>query len=96
MTKLLHIDSSPLAGQSVSRELTRRIVAQWQDSHPGTTVEYLDLAADVVVALQVPGDDHGIPGNVRREHRHPLRGVGKAAGHKVRPISASICALARR
>ena len=47
--KLLHIDSSPLAGQSVSRELTRRIVAQWQDSHPGTTVEYLDLAA------QAPG-----------------------------------------
>jgi FMN-dependent NADH-azoreductase len=43
--KLLHIDSSPLAGQSVSRELTRRIVAQWQDSHPGTTVEHLDLAA---------------------------------------------------
>ena len=47
--KLLHIESSPLAGQSVSRELTRRIVAQWQDSHPGTTVEYLDLAA------QAPG-----------------------------------------
>ena len=44
--KLLHIDSSPLAGQSVSRELTRRTVAQWLDSHPGTTVEYLDLAAD--------------------------------------------------
>jgi len=44
--KLLHIDSSPLGAQSVSRELTRRTVAQWQDSHPGTTVEYLDLAAD--------------------------------------------------
>ena len=44
--KLLHIDSSPLAGASVSRELTRRIVAQWQGAHPGTTVEHLDLAAD--------------------------------------------------
>jgi FMN-dependent NADH-azoreductase len=44
--KLLHIDSSPLAGQSVSRELTRRIVAQWQQSHPGTVVETLDLAAN--------------------------------------------------
>lgn len=42
--KLLHIDSSPLAANSVSRELTRRAVAQWQASHPGTTVEYLDLA----------------------------------------------------
>jgi FMN-dependent NADH-azoreductase len=44
--KLLHIDSSPLGGQSVSRELTRRTVAQWVDSHPGTTVDYLDLATD--------------------------------------------------
>ena len=44
--KLLHIDSSPLAGNSVSRELTRRTVAQWQATNPGTTVEYLDLAAD--------------------------------------------------
>ena len=44
--KLLHIDSSPMGTQSVSRELTRRTVAQWQASRPGTTVEYLDLAAD--------------------------------------------------
>jgi FMN-dependent NADH-azoreductase len=44
--KLLHIDSSPLGTQSVSRELTRRIVAQWQASHPGTTVEHLDLDAN--------------------------------------------------
>ena len=44
--KLLHIDSSPLGTQSVSRQLTRRTVAQWQDSHPGTMVEHLDLAAD--------------------------------------------------
>lgn len=44
--KLLHIDSSPLAGNSVSRQLTRATVAQWQASHPGTTVDYLDLAAD--------------------------------------------------
>ena len=44
--KLLHIDSSPLAGNSVSRQLTERIVAQWRATHPGTVVEYLDLAAD--------------------------------------------------
>ena len=55
--KLLHIDSSPLGGQSVSRELTRRIVAQWQDSHPGTTVEYLDLAVDAPSHLN--GDSLG-------------------------------------
>jgi FMN-dependent NADH-azoreductase len=44
--KLLHIDSSPLGAQSVSRELTRRTVAQWLQTQPGTVVEYLDLAAD--------------------------------------------------
>jgi len=44
--KLLHIDSSPLAGNSVSRELTRRIVAQWKATHPHTQVEHLDLAVD--------------------------------------------------
>ena len=51
--KLLHIDSSPLGGQSVSRELTRRVVAQWQDSRPGTQVEYLDLAKDAPSHLDV-------------------------------------------
>lgn len=51
--KLLHIDSSPLGAQSVSRELTRRTVAQWQSSHPGTTVEYLDLAADAPSHLDI-------------------------------------------
>ena len=44
--KLLHIDSSPLGGNSVSRQLTQRIAAQWRATHPGTVVEYLDLAAD--------------------------------------------------
>jgi FMN-dependent NADH-azoreductase len=44
--KLLHIDSSPHAGNSVSRQLTERVVAQWRATHPGTVVEYLDLAVD--------------------------------------------------
>lgn len=44
--KLLHIDSSPLNGASVSRELTRRVVTEWRSTHPGTKVEYLDLAKD--------------------------------------------------
>jgi len=42
--KLLHIDSSILAANSVSRRLTRQIVAQWRAGHPGTVVDYLDLA----------------------------------------------------
>ncbi len=42
--KLLHIDSSILGSNSVSRTLTAQIVAQWRASHPATSVEYLDLA----------------------------------------------------
>jgi FMN-dependent NADH-azoreductase len=44
--KLLHIDSSILADHSVSRQLSRDIVNQWTASHPGTVVDYLDLALD--------------------------------------------------
>ncbi|MBC5785484.1 NAD(P)H-dependent oxidoreductase [Ramlibacter sp. USB13] len=51
--KLLHIDSSPLGAQSVSRELTRRVVAEWKANHAGTTVEYLDLAADAPSHLDI-------------------------------------------
>ena len=43
--QLLHIDSAITGEQSVSRLLTARAVAAWQASHPGTTVQYLDLAA---------------------------------------------------
>lgn len=44
--KLLHIDSSILADNSVSRQLTRQIVAEWTAHHPGTTVDHLDLAVN--------------------------------------------------
>ena len=44
--KLLHIDSSALAANSVSRQLTAAIVARWQDSVPGLEVTYRDLDAD--------------------------------------------------
>ena len=55
--KLLHIDSSPLGGNSVSRQLTERVVAQWRATHPGTTVEHLDLAKDAPSHLN--GDSLG-------------------------------------
>lgn len=42
--KLLHIDSSILSSNSVSRQLTADTVAQWVKTHPGTEVDYLDLA----------------------------------------------------
>ncbi len=51
--KLLHIDSSPLGGNSVSRQLTERVVAQWRATHPGTVVDYLDLAKDAPTHLNI-------------------------------------------
>ncbi|WP_207481949.1 FMN-dependent NADH-azoreductase [Arenibaculum pallidiluteum] len=43
--KLLHVDSSPLGGASVSREVTAAIVAQLLQADPGAEVTYRDLAA---------------------------------------------------
>jgi FMN-dependent NADH-azoreductase len=45
MPTLLHIDSSPLYGRSVSRELTGAFVAQWKASHPDGRVVGRDLNA---------------------------------------------------
>src|SRR5271154_2813992 len=45
MPTLLHIDSSPLYGRSVSRQLTGAFVAQWKSSHPNGKVIYRDLNA---------------------------------------------------
>ena len=41
--KLLHLDSSALGTDSVTRELTAAAVGQWRDSRPGLAVDYLDL-----------------------------------------------------
>src|ERR1700734_3438907 len=48
MPTLLHIDSSPLYGRSVSRELTAAFVTQWKASHPDGTVVDRDLNATVI------------------------------------------------
>jgi FMN-dependent NADH-azoreductase len=45
MPKLLEIDSSPLYGRSVSRQLTDAFVTQWKSSHPDGTVADRDLNA---------------------------------------------------
>lgn len=45
MSTLLHIDSSPLYGRSVSRQLTSAFVTQWKSSHPDGTVIDRDLNA---------------------------------------------------
>jgi FMN-dependent NADH-azoreductase len=48
MPKLLHIDSSPLYGVSVSRKLTAAFVAQWKAAHPDGTIIDRDLYATAI------------------------------------------------
>jgi FMN-dependent NADH-azoreductase len=45
MPTLLHIDSSPLYGRSVSRQLSNAFVDQWKSSHPDGIVVDRDLNA---------------------------------------------------
>lgn len=52
--KLLHIDSSALADNSVTRQLTAAIVARWQDQVPGLKVTYRDLDAQPLPHLTGP------------------------------------------
>ena len=61
MSKLLHIDSSILGGNSVSRQLTAQIVASWRASHPDTEVSYLDLAVDAPSHLSAESLGFRIP-----------------------------------
>ncbi|MFM9926321.1 FMN-dependent NADH-azoreductase [Variovorax sp. H27-G14] len=49
--KLLHLDSSVLGANSVSRQLSAQIVARQRALHPGIEVVYRDLAADPVSHL---------------------------------------------
>src|ERR1700721_1311308 len=48
MSTLLHLDSSPLYGRSVSRQLTASFVTQWKSSHPDGTVIDRDLNATAI------------------------------------------------
>jgi FMN-dependent NADH-azoreductase len=48
MPTLLHIDSSPLYGRSVSRQLTAAFVTEWKSSHPNGSVIDRDLNATTI------------------------------------------------
>lgn len=48
MATLLHIDSSPLYGRSVSRQLSDAYVTQWKASHPDGIVLERDLNANPI------------------------------------------------
>lgn len=52
--RLLHLDSSALGAQSVTRELSADVVARWQDAVPGLEVAYRDLDAQPLPHLTGP------------------------------------------
>src|SRR6202522_873870 len=51
MPTLLHINSSPLYGRSVSRQLTDAFVTEWKSSHPNGTVVDRDLNATPIPSV---------------------------------------------
>ncbi len=51
MATLLHIDSSPAYGRSVSRQLTGAFVTQWRSSHPDGRVIDRDLNVTAIAPI---------------------------------------------
>lgn len=51
MSRILVIESSARQQGSVSRELTRQFIAQWQQTHPADQVQLRDLAVEPVPHL---------------------------------------------
>lgn len=49
--KLLHIDSSALGANSVTRELSAAVATRWLDALPGLSIDYRDLDADPIPHL---------------------------------------------
>jgi FMN-dependent NADH-azoreductase len=62
--KLLHIDSSILGNDSVSRMLSAEIVARQVELHPSTEVVHRDLASDIASHLSI--------GHVAARHGAPV------------------------
>jgi FMN-dependent NADH-azoreductase len=54
MSTLLHVNSSPMYGHSVSRELTEAFVTRWKASHPGGEVLERDLTATPIAPITAP------------------------------------------
>ena len=70
--KLLHIDSSIMQSDSVTRQLSADVVAEWIKAHPSTTVERLDLAADAPnhFGADALGIRSGVQGEPTESQRH--------------------------
>ena len=54
MTQLLVVETSPRGDSSISRNMTRRFVSQWQDAHPGGKILWRDLAETDLTFVSAP------------------------------------------
>ncbi len=54
MTKLLVVETSPRGDYSISRNMTRRFVAEWHSTHPGGVVVERDLAETELPFVNAP------------------------------------------
>lgn len=54
MTKLLVVETSPRGDHSISRNMTRRFVADWQAAHPGGEVVERDLVDTELTFVTAP------------------------------------------
>lgn len=73
--KLLHVDSSINGTNSVSRKLTKDVVAQWLRENPDTQVEYLDLSVETpshfssdAMGFRLPPSDAALSEAQQREN----------------------------
>src|SRR3546814_1946491 len=69
--KLLHIDSSALGANSVSRDLSAAIVARWRADVPGMSVQYRDLDSDPLPHLDGNGLAKADPARAEESERVP-------------------------
>ena len=51
---ILHLDSSVLGGQSVTRLLTGALVDALRRAHPQSEISYRDLAAEPITRCRTP------------------------------------------
>ena len=93
--KLLQVDASVLGDHSVSRVLTRDIVAGWVAAHSTTTVEHLDLVLEPIphlgpdaLALRMGVDDASLTNEQRRENALTERLLAQFLGADVVVVGA--------
>ncbi|GAX38312.1 FMN-dependent NADH-azoreductase [Nodularia sp. NIES-3585] len=54
MTNILHIDTSPRDARSISRQLTKELITNWQGTYSQDTVTYRDLGHQLIAPVDEP------------------------------------------